>query len=122
MLSAPTGCATEDIRRSIVHTTLSISTCKAKRSYTNKSRIWIQQSSLIIDELSIIHFELLATINKLLRKAQNTIVSSIALFGCLFLVVFIGSFYQFVLIKGCALWDSPCSKEEIYEKVLKDNF
>lgn len=57
MLSTPTGCAAEDIRGSIAHIALSISTRKSKCSYTNVSR-------LFIDQLSMIHLGLLVIIDK----------------------------------------------------------
>lgn len=54
ILVVPTRCATEDIKKSTMHITLSISICKAKNLYTNMSRISIHQSLLMIDKLSMI--------------------------------------------------------------------
>lgn len=84
--------------------------------------IWTHQFSLIIDELNMIPLGLLATIDKQLHKAQGAIVSSTALFSDLPLVILMGNFYQFVLVNDYALWDLPYSKDEIYRKVLWDNF
>lgn len=122
MLLAPTGYAAEGIRRSTVHTTLSISTRKVKRSYTNVSRIWTQQFLLIIDEVSMILFGLLAIMDKQLHKVWGAIVYSTALFSGLSLVIFMDYFYQFAPISGHVLWDLPCNEEEIHRKVLWDNF
>lgn len=101
-----------------MHTALSISTYKTKSLCTNISRIWTHQSSLIIDELSMIQLKLLAKIDKQLYKAQNVIISSIALFDGLFLIILIGDFYQFAPVNGHFLWNRSYSKEEIYGKVL----
>ena len=64
MLSAPTRCAAEDIRRSTVHIALSISIYNVKSLSTNVSAIWTHQFILMIDELNIIPLGLLATMNK----------------------------------------------------------
>ena len=122
VLSAPTGCATEGIGESTVYTALSINTRKTKSLSTNISGIWIHCSSLIIDELSIIYLGLFVSINKQLRKGRGVIASSLALFGGLFLVVFMDDFYQFAPVSGYALWDLPHTKKKNYEKVLWDNF
>ena len=54
----------------------------------------------------MIPFELLATMDKQLCKAQSAIVSLIALFGGLLLVIFIGDFYQFASVNNHALYNS----------------
>ncbi len=118
MISVLTGCAAKGIGRSMVHTALSISTCKAKSLYTNISGIWIHQSLLIINELSMIQLKLLAQIDKQLRKAWGAIVSSTIVFGGLLLIILIGDFYQFASVSGHPLWDRPHSEEETYRKVL----
>lgn len=93
MLSAPTGSVAGGREESTVHIILSISIYNVKSSSTNISVIWTHQSSLIIDEPSIISVGLLVTIDKQLRKAQGAIISSTALFGGLLLVILMGDFY-----------------------------
>ena len=86
------------------------------------SAIWTYQSSLIIDELSMIPFGLLAIMDNQLCKAQDTIISLTTLFGGLPLVIFMGDFYQFALVSDHSLWDLPYSEDKIYEKVLEYDF
>ncbi len=118
MISAPTKCAAGGIRGSMVHTALKISTHKTKSLCTNVSGIWTHRSSLIIDELSVIQLELLAKMDKQLRKAQSVIVSSTTLFGGLLLIIVMGDFNQFVPVSG----HRPYSGEETNGKVLWGHF
>lgn len=94
------GYAAEDIGESTMHTALSISTCKAKSLCINISGIWTYQSSLIINELSMIQLELFAKMDKQLHKAQGAIFFSTILFGDLLLIILINDFYQFTSISG----------------------
>lgn len=56
--------------------------------------------------------------DKQLYKARDAIVSSIALFVGLLLIILMGNFYQFAPVSGRLLWDRPHSEEKTYEKVL----
>lgn len=90
---APTRCAAKSIGESIIYTALSINTHKAKSLSINISKLYTHCLLFIIDELSIIHFGLLVSIEKQLCRVKDVIASSTALFGDLFLVVFIGNFF-----------------------------
>lgn len=61
--------AAEVIRKIMIYIALSICINKVKSFYINVNRICTNQSLLIIDELSVIYFKLLATIDK---QLQNT--------------------------------------------------
>ena len=93
MLVALMQCAAEGIEESTVYTVLSINTCKAKSLCINISKIWMYQSLLIINKLSMIYFRLLIAMDKQLRKAHGAIVFSTTLFSGLPLVILMGDFY-----------------------------
>lgn len=107
IISTAIGCVAEDIRRSTMHTALSISTYKTKNLYTNISGIWTHWSLLIINKLSMIQLELFAKMDKQLHKTRDLINSLMTLFNSLFLIILIGDFYQFGLVSGRLLWDRP---------------
>lgn len=122
VISVPTGCVAEGIRRSTMHATLSINIYKTRRSYINISKILTDWFLLIIDKLSKINLRLFAIINIQLCKVWYIIVSSTFLFCSLFLMIFICNFYQSIPRSNYALWDLPYNKKEILRKVLWDNF
>lgn len=61
------------------------------------------QFSLFINKPSMIYLKLHARIIKQLHKAQGAIISSVALFKSLFLLIFMDDFYQLWFISISAL-------------------
>lgn len=70
----------------------------------------------------MVQLKLLAKMDNQLRKTRGAIVSSIALFSGLPLIILMGDFYQFAPTNNRLLWDRPYSEEETHGKVLWDNF
>ena len=104
MIAAPTGAAASNIGGNTIHAALSIKTSRRKASHL--SNAWTQQTALIIDEVCMIHLNLLATIDSQLRKAKENPEDSTAFFGGLSLVVLMGDFFQFAPVGGKALWSN----------------
>lgn len=121
MIAAPTGAAASNIGGNTIHAALSIKTPGQKASHL--SNTWTQQTALIIDEVSMIHLNLLATIDSQLRKAKENPEDSTAFFDGLSLVVLMGDFFQFAPVGGKALWsDKKLTPTEERGKIIWSAF
>jgi hypothetical protein len=109
ILMAPTGAAADNIGGNTYHTALGISISKMQKP-TISSRIrklWSRKTIMIIDEVSMVDLSMLSTINSQCKTARSLDRSSPDLFGGLPIVILMGDFYQFSLVKGSALWKEP---------------
>ena len=70
----------------------------------------------------MIDLKLLTSIDKQLRKAKGSDISSTSVFGGLPLVVLIGDFYQFAPVTGKALWNNLFKEDDIHGKTLWERF
>ena len=62
---------------------------------------------MFVDEISMMNLSMLSKINNQCKKAKSLNRSSPDLFGGLPIIIFMGDFYQFSLIRGPALWKEP---------------
>lgn len=81
VFSVSIKCTAKNIRKSNVYIALSINTYKSKSLCINISRLGIYCLLLIINELNIIYFRLLASIGKSLYKTRGVIYFLTILFG-----------------------------------------
>lgn len=84
VISVPTSCAADSIRGNTIHTTLEIITRVEKDFVIKVNMLWLQRSSLIIDEVSIIDLKLLTSIDRQLPKVKRSDISSISIIGSYF--------------------------------------
>lgn len=105
VILAPTGFAAESNGGNTVYIALRVNT-RSGKSYVSKINTqWSEQSSLIVDKVSMIDLKLLTSIDKHLQKVKRSAVSSITFLGGLLLVMLMRDFYQFVPVIERALWN-----------------
>lgn len=71
-----------------------------------------------MDEISIIKLEILFNMEKQLAKACNLSNCSMAVFGSLFIIIFIGNFNQFLPIAGYLFWSKSQTYKDHNSKTL----
>ncbi|KFZ23650.1 hypothetical protein V502_01866 [Pseudogymnoascus sp. VKM F-4520 (FW-2644)] len=109
ILMAPTGAAADNICGNTYHTSLGISITRTQKPSVplRIRKLWSQKTIMIIDEISMMDLSMITTINSQCKIARCVAKSSPDLFGDLPVVIFMGDFYQFSLVKGQPLWKCP---------------
>lgn len=121
IITAPTEAAASNIGSSTIHIAMSIDTPGQKTSAL--SNAWINRTTLIVDEIGMVSLKLLGTMDSQINKAKSIDTNSLALFGRLSLVVFMGDFFQFGPVGGNALWDNKThTAMEERGKIVWGNF
>jgi hypothetical protein len=106
IVMAPTGAAADNIGGNTYHTSLGISINRS-RGTTMSSRVrrlWSRKTIMIVDEVSMMDLTMASVIDNHCKIAKSLDRSSTDLFGGLPVVIFIGDFFQFLPVRGPALW------------------
>jgi hypothetical protein len=107
-------------------TSLGISISKTQKPKVSPriKRLWFKKTIMIIDKVSIIDLSMLSTINNQYKIAKSLDRSLPDLFGRLPIVIFIGDFYQFLLVRRPALWKEPREgkDEDINSQIIWHQF
>jgi PIF1-like helicase len=109
IVMGPTGTAADNIGGSTCHTALGIGIGKKQKPDVapRVKRLWAKKTIMVIDEVSMVSLDTLALINRQCKAAKAQAVTSPDLFGGLPIVIFMGDFFQFCLVRGRALWQDP---------------
>ncbi len=83
---------------------------------------WQNQSTLILDEISMVSLWLLEMIDMCLSQANDKTNNDTAVLDRLALVIVIGDFYQFPSVTRRSLWTDPITNEEIRSKSIWNQF
>jgi hypothetical protein len=105
ILMAPTGVAADNICGNTYYIALGISIAKVQKTTVSSCirKLWSKKTVMIIDEVSMTDLSILSTINNQCKIVRSLDRSSPDLFGGLLIVILIGDFHQFLLVRGPVL-------------------
>ena len=124
-ITAPTGAAADNISGSTLHTALGIDTRKTKESIKGQQKLeklWRNKTAIIVDEMSMVSLDFLATVDLHLGRAKSLHENSSAVLGGLSVVIFLGDFFQFSPVTGRSLWEVPLSSHEEHGQHIWHHF
>ena len=94
------GTITDNIGGSTIYTSLAIHIKNKYRKLSSVFFLYTTRYILIVNEINIVKLDMLSDIIKQLTKACSIFNKSTAIFGGLPILIIIGDFYQFSLIRG----------------------
>lgn len=114
IVTAPTGCAADNIDGNTYHTALGLSFDNQPRKSPLRriQRLWSNKTIMVIDEVSMVDLQTLAKINRQCNIARSLSAQSSELFGDMPVILFMGDFYQFPPVRGLPLWRQPRDNKE----------
>jgi hypothetical protein len=120
ILIAPTGAAADIIKGNTYHTSLGISLNRSRQTGMGArvQQLWSRKTIMILDEVSMIDLSTLSTINNHCKTARSLERTSLDLFGGLPMVILMGDFHQFPLVRGQPLWKLPKTESEHEGKLI----
>ncbi len=98
-----------------MHTIFGIDIQKTKETIKGQQKmekIWQNKIVMVVDEMSIVSLDLLATIDLYLPRAKVLHKNSSLVLGGLPIIIFLSDFFQFFLVTGSSLWEVPLSSHE----------
>ena len=85
-------------------------------------KIWRNKIVVVVNEMSIVSLDLLATMDLHFDKAKALHKNSSAVLGRLPIVIFLDDFFQFSLVTGIFLWEVPLSSHEKHGQHISHHF